>query len=196
MPGTRPDLAAQRQLPEEAGDADPGALDLLGAEQDADGHRQVERRAGLAQVRRGEVDGDPPCREGRTRRCGWRRGPARGPPGTAVSRQADDGEPGQPGRDVHLDPDDPTIEAARVAEGHDSEHAATASGAALTVALIDAITRRMPGERLAVGDRRGDAGLVDRPGEAEQAAAERRVGLGEHERRARVEGADRARGTR
>ena len=62
-PGHGPHLAAERQLADQRDRGRPGP-DLLRAEQDPDGDREVERRAGLAQVRRREVDRDPPRRVG------------------------------------------------------------------------------------------------------------------------------------
>ena len=79
-PGHRAHLAAERQLADERQPARPGA-DLLRAEQDAERHRQVERRAALAQVGRREVDRDPARRIAEPGVADARRGRARAPPG-------------------------------------------------------------------------------------------------------------------
>ncbi len=63
MPGTGRTSPPSPSSPIRATDSRSDA-DLLRAEQDADGHRQVERRTGLAQLRGREVDGDAPRREG------------------------------------------------------------------------------------------------------------------------------------
>ena len=91
-------------------------------------HRQVERRPGLAQLGRGEVDGDPPRREDEP---GVADRPADAFAGLLDRRvgEADDREAGQPGRDVHLDPDEPAVEAVQRGGWDDSQHDATASGA-------------------------------------------------------------------
>ena len=60
-PGHRPDLAAERQLADE-GERPGRRPDLLRPEQDPERDREVERRARLALLGRGEVDGDPPRR--------------------------------------------------------------------------------------------------------------------------------------
>jgi hypothetical protein len=104
----RPDLAAEGQLPDH-GEATARSPDLFRAEQDPDRDREVERGACLAEVRRGEIDGDPPRRVDI--------------PGVAdratdalasflerrVS-QADDRESWQARGDVDLDADDPAVE--------------------------------------------------------------------------------------
>jgi hypothetical protein len=60
-PGHRPHLGTERELADQRESARTWPH-LLRAEQDPDRHRQVQRRARLAQVRRSEVDGDPPRR--------------------------------------------------------------------------------------------------------------------------------------
>ena len=108
-PGTGRDLAAERQLADERAAARSGA-DLLRPEQDAEGHRQVERGAGLAQVRRGEVDRDAPRREHEAGVADRAADPFAGLLDGRVG-QADDREPGQARGDVDLDADEPAIEA-------------------------------------------------------------------------------------
>ena len=71
-------LAAQPQLPDQRHASRRGAK-LLRAEQDPEGDREVQRRPGLAQLGRGEVDGDPPRRVVEARRCAVRRGRAPAP---------------------------------------------------------------------------------------------------------------------
>ena len=97
--------------------------DLLRPEQDADRHRQVERGAGLAQIGRREVDRDPSGRMGepgvaqrpRTRsRASWR----------AVSASPTIVNPGRPGGDVDLDPDEAALEAVERCGRDDRQHAA------------------------------------------------------------------------
>ena len=75
----RPDLAAEAELAEER--PRPARRHLLRADEDRDGDPEVQRRAGLGHVRRGEVDRDPARRDGRTRCSAGRRAPARGPRG-------------------------------------------------------------------------------------------------------------------
>ena len=101
----------------------PGAgSDLLRTEEDPDGDREIERRAGLAQIRRREVDRDP------SRRIDEAGVPERA--ADAFPRlleggigEPDDGEPGQPRRDVHLDPDQPPVEAMERRGWDDGQHA-------------------------------------------------------------------------
>ena len=76
----RADLAAEAELADQR-DRRAVRTNLLGAEQDADGDRQIQGRTGLAQLGGCEIDGDPARRKRRTRRCGSRRGRVRGPPG-------------------------------------------------------------------------------------------------------------------
>ena len=57
-PGTRAHLAAQPQLPDQRHASRPRPQ-LLRAQQDPERDREVQRRPGLAQLRRGEVDRDP-----------------------------------------------------------------------------------------------------------------------------------------
>ena len=119
----RAHLPAERQLPDE-GDAARSGHDLLRTEQDPDRHREVERRAGLALVGRGEIDRDP---------ARWVDEPgvaqrASHPLPRLLQRgigQPDDGEPGQPRRDVHLDPDEPAVEAVERRGWDDGQHART-----------------------------------------------------------------------
>ena len=93
--GDRPHLATERSSPISATRARSGA-DLLRPKQDPERDREVERRAGLAQLGRREVDRDPPRRideasvadrPAYTLACLLERGVG----------QADDGEAGQPG---------------------------------------------------------------------------------------------------
>jgi site-specific DNA recombinase len=124
-PGNGPDLAAERQLPDHREPA-ARAADLLGSEEDPDGDREVERRAGLAEVGRGQVDGDP------SRRVDEARVADRTPDALArllESRvgQADDREAGQAWRDVDLDPDDPAVEADERGREQGREHRPTLS---------------------------------------------------------------------
>ena len=105
IPGTAAHLAAQPELTDER-QASGRRQHLLRPEEDRHRDRQVERRARLAQVRRREVDRDPARRvdePGVAQR-------AADPLARLLERcvgQSDDREPGQPGRDVDLDPDRP-----------------------------------------------------------------------------------------
>ena len=108
--------------------ADPPAArpQLFRAEQDPDRDREVERRAGLAQVGRREVDRDPPRR---VDEAGVAERAADPLPGLLEGRvgEADDGEAGQSRRDVDLDPDEPPIEAVERRGRNDGQHAPQAS---------------------------------------------------------------------
>ena len=116
----------------------PAGPDLFRSEQDPDRHRQIERRAGLAQVGRREVDRDPPRRMDET-----------GVPECAAHAlaglleggvgQPDDGEPGQPGRDVDLDADQPAVEADEGGGRDDGQHTAR-----LRVDAHPAVNRGLP----------------------------------------------------
>ncbi len=122
------DIAAERQLPDHRQAARSGR-DLLGPEEDPDRDGKVQRRAGLAQVRRCEVDRDPARRMAES-----------GVPNSASNPlarflkggigQADDREPRQSGRDVDLDPDDPAVETDKGGGQQRGEHTATLSGVA------------------------------------------------------------------
>ena len=125
MPGHRPDLAAERQLADQR-DPAGAAPNLLRAEQDPHRDREIERRAGLAQVGRREVDGDP------ARRMDEAGVPERAADAFAGLlergvREADDREPGQSGGDVDLDADHPPVEADERRGGDDREHAPQAT---------------------------------------------------------------------
>ena len=63
--GNRLDAAIQGQLPHHLVARQHPGLDMSRRLQQAQGNRQVERRPRLAQVRRGEVHGDAPHREGK-----------------------------------------------------------------------------------------------------------------------------------
>ena len=118
----RPHLAAERQLADQR-QPSSGRADLLRAEQDPHRHREVERRAGLALVGRREVDRDPARRMDE---AGVAQGAA-DPFARLLERgvgQPDDREPGQPGRDIDLDPDEPAIEAVERRGWDDGQHAA------------------------------------------------------------------------
>ena len=126
MPGHGTDLAAQGQLADE-GDPPRTRPELLRAEQDADRHREIERRARFPQVRRREVDRDPSRRmdesgvaqrAANTLACLLERGVG----------EADDREPGQPRRDVDLDPDQPAVEAVERRGWDDGQHAPQPTG--------------------------------------------------------------------
>ena len=175
----RADLAAERELADHRQSTRAGP-DLLGAEQDPDRHREVERGAGLAQLRRREVDGDPPR---------WMDEPG------IAERTADplpcllerrvgethDREARQPGRDVHFDADEPALEAEQRGGRDDGQHAATLSrGGHLRLTsgspaahrrLTAADGRVTPGQRavtaFAVGG--GRDRLVDGPREVQRA---------------------------
>ncbi len=103
------DLAAEAELPDQP-DAVLTRAELLGSQEDAEGDRQVERRAGLAQLGGREVDRD----------AAWWMVEARVAQRPAHTlprlrqrgvRQPDDREPGQARGDVHLDADDPAGDA-------------------------------------------------------------------------------------
>ena len=97
-------------------------------------------------------------------------------------READDGEPGQPRRDVDLDPDEPAVEAVERRGRDDRQHDAQPTDArspgrqsSLTRALSAAYRARAARVRAPAG--RGSAGrhrrgcrdrLVDRPREMEE----------------------------
>ena len=59
--GNRADGTVEAQLTDEGQLLDPVALELPGRQKEADGHRQVEGGAHLADRGGGEVDGDPFC---------------------------------------------------------------------------------------------------------------------------------------
>ena len=188
-----PDLAAERQL---ADQCQPirSRHDLLRAEEDPDRHREIERRAGLALFGRSEIDRDP------TRRMDEPRVAQR--PTDALARllqggigQPDDREPGQARRDIHLDPDESALEAVERCGRDDGQHVPNPR-LGRSPPGHPPLTPRLSGrdDRSAARDgRRGCRDrLVDRPRELEQRGPQHRVGLGEHERRPRVERADRA----
>ena len=116
-----PHLAAERQLADQR--QAPGTRrDLLRAEQDPHRHREVERRAGLALVGRGEVDRDPARRMDEPGVAQRAPDPLAGLLERGVG-QSDDREPGQTRRDVHLDPDEPAVEAVERCGRDDGQHA-------------------------------------------------------------------------
>ncbi len=96
-------------------------------EQDAHRHRQVQARARLAQLGRGQIDRDPPRRVDVP---GVADGPADPFAGLLERRvrEADDGEPGQSGSDVHLDSDGPAFEAEEGRGRDDGQHPAILAG--------------------------------------------------------------------
>jgi hypothetical protein len=96
--------AIERQLAHQGGACQPITGELLGRDQQADGHGHVVHGPFLRQVGRCQVDRDP----------AWRNleagVPHRGPHPLArledrAAGEADDGQAGQTERDVHLDPD-------------------------------------------------------------------------------------------
>ena len=125
-PGHRPNLSAERQL---ADQRDPTGRrpNLLRPEQDPHRDREVERRAGLALLGRREVDRDP------ARRMDEPRVPDRASDPLARLlergvREPDDREPRQPSGDVHLDADDPAVEADDGCGQEGREHSRTVVG--------------------------------------------------------------------
>ena len=112
-----PELADQRH----AARARPH---LLRAEQDPERDREVERRARLAQLRRGEVDRDPPRRVV-VAGVAQRAADPLARLGQRGVRQPHDREARQPGRDVDLDPDDPAGDPVERGGEQGREHAAT-----------------------------------------------------------------------
>ncbi len=106
-PGHGPDLAPERQLPDER--PAPVGPDLLGSEEDPDRDRQVQPGPRLAQVCRGEVHRDPAGWEGEPAVADRSTHPLPGLLERGV-READDGEPGQTRGHVDLDPDDPALD--------------------------------------------------------------------------------------
>ena len=117
-----PDLAVETQLAEK-GDRSGTRAYLFRPEQDADRDREIERGAGLAQLGRRKVDRDATRREGEARVAD---GTADALAGLLHGRvgQPDDREPRQPGRDVHLDADGPTVETVQRGGRDDGQHAA------------------------------------------------------------------------
>ena len=117
----RAHLAGQRQLTDEPEAAGPGPH-LFRADEDPDGHGEVQRCPALAQVRRREVHGDPSWRMHET-------GVAQRAPDPFARLlegrvgEADDREPGQTRGDVHLDPDEPAVEAVERGGGERGQHA-------------------------------------------------------------------------
>ena len=159
-PGTGADLAAEQTAPRAGPDGRAPARPCSDPSRIADGHRQVERGAGLAQVRRGEVDRDPPRRQ-RVPGIADRAADAFAGLGHRRVRQADDREPGQTRRDVRLDPDDPALEAVQRGRGDDSEHGRHAIGRRSPADLsrvTRAASRRRPGSA-----RRGGGSRPRRP---------------------------------
>ena len=170
----------------------PRGPHLLGADEDADRDGQVERGAGLAQVRRGEVDGDAARRIVEAAVADGAAHPlARLRQGSV--RQADDREARQPGRDVDLDPDESPVEAVerggtgalrarRRTVGRRRSPAAYLPLARGSLTRRDAATLPAPATpgvsapQRARCRRRGGR-LVDGPGEVEERAPERRVRL-------------------
>ena len=116
----RPDLAAQRELPDERRPAGEGR-ELLRSEEDSDGDGEVHARPALWQVRRGEIDRDP------ARRMDEAGVADRSPDPLPCLAQggigeSHDGEPGQAWRDVHLDTDPPAVEADQGRREQGREH--------------------------------------------------------------------------
>ena len=114
-PDTACRLPSERELAEQ-GPAPPPARTCSERDEDADGDRQVERRARLGPVGRGEVDRDP---TGGVLEAGV---PDGGPDPLARLRQggvrqADEARHGEPRGDVHLDADERAGEA--VDDGRD-----------------------------------------------------------------------------
>ena len=126
--GNRPDLAAERELTDQGDPARRGDH-LLRAEQDPDRDGQIERGARLAQVRRRQVDRDPPRRMAEP---GIADRPANPFPGLLERRigKPDDREPRQSRGDVDLDPDDPAVEADEGGRQEGGQHRPTLSVAA------------------------------------------------------------------
>ncbi|MBF6604199.1 MAG: hypothetical protein IVW53_01265 [Chloroflexi bacterium] len=172
----RPDVATQRQFADER----PAARrpELLRTDEDRGRDRQVERGPSLAQIRRGQIDGDP------TR---WVDEPAV-PDGSADAfsrllergvRETDDRGPGQPGSDVHLDADDASLEPMEGGRMDRRKHGPKARTAG-SPATYQAPSRRLVRWRLVrSAARRHDESaafgrlLVDRPSEVEERPAER-----------------------
>ena len=174
MPGHRPDLAAERQLADQRDRVRAGP-DLLRAEQDPDRDREVERRAGLAQVRRREVDRDPPRRVDEAGVADRAADPLAGLLERGVG-QADDREAGQPGATSTSTRMTRPSRPWSVADGTMASTPPTATRGALTrgspAAHRDVSRRRaaLSGRRRLRG-RRGRTRLVDDPREVRAATA-------------------------
>ena len=102
-------LAAEAELPDQGHPSLSGSH-LVGSEQDPHRDREIQRRAGLPELRRGEVHRDPP------RRVVEARVPERAADalpclGERCVRETDDREPGQTGRHVNLDANDASRDA-------------------------------------------------------------------------------------
>ena len=137
----RAHLAAQAELADQR-DRSTVRTDLLGTEEDAHGHRQIQGRTGLAQLRGCEIDGDPARRKHEPRVADRPADPFAGLLDRGVG-QPDDREAGQPGGDVHLDPDEPPVEPMERGGRDDSQH-----GATLAALAHPALTGRSPAAHL------------------------------------------------
>ena len=105
----RPDLAAQRELPDERRPAGERG-ELLRSEEDPDGDGEVDARPALGQVRRGEIDRDPARWMDEAGVADRSADPLPGLTQGGIG-EPHDGEPGQARRHVHLDADPPAVEA-------------------------------------------------------------------------------------
>ena len=158
-----PDLATERQLTDQGDPAGPGT-DLLRAQEDPDGDRQVERCPGLPQVRRGEIDRDP-SRRMREAVVAQRAADALPRLLEGGVGEPDDREPRQSRRDIDLDPDEPARKAVERRGWDDCQHDPNATRG-----------RSPPGQPPLTRDLSGAGGLdggcrdrlVDRPGEVQQ----------------------------
>jgi len=124
-PGHRPDLAAQRQLPDHGQPPARGAH-LLRPEQDSHRNRQIERCAGLPEVRGRQVHRDPARRMNEPRVADRATHPLASLLERRI-RQAHDREARQARCDVDLHPDDPAVEADEGGREQGREHDLTLS---------------------------------------------------------------------
>ena len=137
----RADLSAQPELPDQ-GDGRTVRADLLRAEEDAHRHREVQGRPGLAQLRRREIDRDAAGRKDEPGVADRAADPFAGLLDRRVG-EPDDREARQPRGHIHLDPDEPAVEAMERGGRNDSQHGATLPAPAHP-ALIDRSPAALP----------------------------------------------------
>jgi hypothetical protein len=120
-PGHRPHRPVERQLADHRQLRQRLPLELPGGDQQGDGDRQVEARAGLAEAGRRQVDDDPSQRELEAAVGERRPHPLARLPDRRVG-QADQGEGGQAAVDVDLDPHRPRGDAVERERPRRGEH--------------------------------------------------------------------------
>ena len=158
----RSHLAGQRKLPDHRAALDVLRLELVGRDQQRYRERQVERGADLAQVRRREVDRDPPQRE-LVPRVDHRRSDPLARLAHGLVGEPHDRERGQALPDVGLHPDPPSVDPVD-REGRDAgEHQAPPFAAAPTGAEVEPATSVAAACRRPRGETRGVIAPAARP---------------------------------